>query len=83
MRRVPSSEKLHALTGFRPQTGLAEIIACIIGKRKADLPVLLSPIAPLPDWRRYRRVTFMRDLRSVFLVESHITITRDQCAQLY
>jgi UDP-glucose 4-epimerase len=26
MRRVPSNEKLHALTGFRPQTSLAEII---------------------------------------------------------
>lgn len=26
MRRVPSIEKLHALTGFRPQTSLAEII---------------------------------------------------------
>ena len=26
MRRVPSIEKLHRLTGFRPQTGLAEII---------------------------------------------------------
>jgi UDP-glucose 4-epimerase len=26
MRRVPSIEKLHALTGFRPQTNLADII---------------------------------------------------------
>jgi UDP-glucose 4-epimerase len=26
MRRVPSIEKLHALTGFRPQTSLADII---------------------------------------------------------
>ena len=26
MRRVPSIDKLHALTGFRPQTSLAEII---------------------------------------------------------
>ena len=26
MRRVPSIEKLHVLTGFRPQTGLSEII---------------------------------------------------------
>ena len=26
MRRVPSIDKLHRLTGFRPQTGLAEII---------------------------------------------------------
>ncbi len=26
MRRVPSIEKLHALTGFRPQTSLSEII---------------------------------------------------------
>jgi UDP-glucose 4-epimerase len=26
MRRVPSIDKLHALTGFRPQTNLAEII---------------------------------------------------------
>ena len=26
MRRVPSVEKLHALTGFRPQTPLNEII---------------------------------------------------------
>jgi UDP-glucose 4-epimerase len=26
MRRVPSIDKLHALTGFRPQTGLTEII---------------------------------------------------------
>ena len=26
MRRVPSVEKLHALTGFRPQTNLADII---------------------------------------------------------
>jgi len=26
MRRVPSIEKLHSLTGFRPQTGLTEII---------------------------------------------------------
>ena len=26
MRRVPSIEKLHAMTGFRPQTSLAEII---------------------------------------------------------
>jgi hypothetical protein len=26
MRRVPSIEKLHTLTGFRPQTNLADII---------------------------------------------------------
>jgi nucleoside-diphosphate-sugar epimerase len=26
MRRVPSVEKLHALTGFRPRTPLNEII---------------------------------------------------------
>src|SRR5258708_5650989 len=26
IRRVPSIEKLHALTGFRPQTNLADII---------------------------------------------------------
>jgi UDP-glucose 4-epimerase len=26
MRRVPSIEKLHALTGFRPQVSLPEII---------------------------------------------------------
>jgi len=26
MRRVPSVDKLHALTGFRPQTSLNEII---------------------------------------------------------
>jgi UDP-glucose 4-epimerase len=26
MRRVPCVDKLHALTGFRPQTSLAEII---------------------------------------------------------
>jgi nucleoside-diphosphate-sugar epimerase len=26
MRRVPSIQKLHALTGFRPQTNLADII---------------------------------------------------------
>ena len=26
MRRVPCIDKLHSLTGFRPQTGLAEII---------------------------------------------------------
>ncbi len=26
LRRVPSVEKLHALTGFRPQTPLNEII---------------------------------------------------------
>src|SRR5437016_2121704 len=29
MRRVPSVEKLHALTGFRPQTPLNEIIDCV------------------------------------------------------
>jgi nucleoside-diphosphate-sugar epimerase len=26
MRRVPSIDKLHSLTGFRPQTSLTEII---------------------------------------------------------
>ena len=26
MRRVPCIDKLHSLTGFRPQTSLAEII---------------------------------------------------------
>jgi nucleoside-diphosphate-sugar epimerase len=26
MRRVPCVDKLHAITGFRPQTSLAEII---------------------------------------------------------
>jgi nucleoside-diphosphate-sugar epimerase len=26
MRRVPCIDKLHALTGFRPQTSLTEII---------------------------------------------------------
>jgi UDP-glucose 4-epimerase len=31
MRRVPSIEKLHALTGFRPQTGLTEIIDRVAG----------------------------------------------------
>jgi len=29
MRRVPSVEKLYALTGFRPQTSLNEIIDCV------------------------------------------------------
>jgi len=38
MRRVPSVEKLHALTGFRPQTKLGEIIdrvAHYLGEKKA------------------------------------------------
>ena len=26
MRRVPSIEKLHSITGFRPQTSLSDII---------------------------------------------------------
>jgi len=30
MRRVPSIDKLHALTGFRPQTNLAEIIDRVV-----------------------------------------------------
>jgi UDP-glucose 4-epimerase len=39
MRRVPSVEKLHALTGFRPKTSLTEIIARVVTyfRQKADL----------------------------------------------
>jgi nucleoside-diphosphate-sugar epimerase len=39
MRRVPSVDKLHALTGFRPNTPLSEIIdrvAAYFLKRSED-----------------------------------------------
>jgi UDP-glucose 4-epimerase len=42
MRRVPSIEKLHAITGFRPQTSLTEIIdrvAAYFQNRSSALPV--------------------------------------------
>ena len=35
MRRVPSVDKLHALTGFRPQTGLADIIDRVSAYQRA------------------------------------------------
>jgi UDP-glucose 4-epimerase len=37
MRRVPSVDKLHALTGFRPQTGLADIIDRVSAYQRAKL----------------------------------------------
>ena len=39
MRRVPSIEKLHSLTGFRPQTSLSEIIdrVCSYFRQKEGL----------------------------------------------
>jgi UDP-glucose 4-epimerase len=40
MRRVPSVDKLHSLTGFRPQTSLAEIIDRVTAYfRQKDEPV--------------------------------------------
>jgi hypothetical protein len=42
MRRVPSVDKLDALTGFRPQTSLNEIIDRVTTffrqKEEADIP---------------------------------------------
>ncbi len=40
MRRVPSVEKLHALTGFRPRTPLNEIIDRVAAffRHKAEGP---------------------------------------------
>jgi UDP-glucose 4-epimerase len=40
MRRVPSLDKLHSLTGFRPQSGLAEIIDRVAAYyRQKDSPL--------------------------------------------
>jgi UDP-glucose 4-epimerase len=45
MRRVPSIDKLHALTGFRPQTGLTEIIdrvAAYYRQKEGPLPAVAA-----------------------------------------
>jgi hypothetical protein len=46
MRRVPNVEKLQALTGFRPQTKLADIIDRVSSylreKESADRPRVVS-----------------------------------------
>jgi UDP-glucose 4-epimerase len=45
MRRVPCIDKLHALTGFRPQTGLAEIIDRVSAYYRQKDGFLASAIA--------------------------------------
>jgi UDP-glucose 4-epimerase len=46
MRRVPSVEKLHSLTGFRPQTKLSDIIDRVSSylreKQAADRPAVVT-----------------------------------------
>jgi UDP-glucose 4-epimerase len=49
MRRVPSIDKLHALTGFRPQTSLTEIIdrvAAYYRQKERSLAAVASAKAP-------------------------------------
>jgi UDP-glucose 4-epimerase len=49
MRRVPSIEKLHALTGFRPQTSLTEIVdrvAAYYRQKEASLAAVAAAKAP-------------------------------------
>ncbi len=45
MRRVPSIEKLHRMTGFRPQTSLNEIIERVAAHFRQDNGVLSSAVA--------------------------------------
>jgi UDP-glucose 4-epimerase len=49
MRRVPSIDKLHALTGFRPQTTLAEIIDRVASSyRQKERPLATVAAAKAP-----------------------------------
>jgi UDP-glucose 4-epimerase len=49
MRRVPSIDKLHALTGFRPQTSLTEIIDRVAAYyRQKELPLAAVAAAKAP-----------------------------------
>jgi UDP-glucose 4-epimerase len=45
MRRVPSIDKLHALTGFRPQTSLMEIIDRVAAYYRQEKEPLASAVA--------------------------------------
>jgi hypothetical protein len=49
MRRVPSIDKLYALTGFRPQTNLTEIIdrvAAYYRQKERSLVAVATANAP-------------------------------------
>jgi len=61
MRRVPCIDKLHALTGFRPQTSLVEIIdrvSAISARRTGSSLPHLRPSVLLPECNNDKSVMF-------------------------